>query len=71
MKSKRLRMALEKFNEAKEEKSAEEGFEVMNLDEASSTRGGNVVDCTCRGASSTYTSSDKCTCDAGASYSAK
>jgi len=76
MKSKSLRMALEKFNEAKQENtsaegqenSSEEGFEVMNLDEASSVRGG-LVDCTCRGSSSTYTA-PKCTCDAGASYSA-
>jgi hypothetical protein len=71
MKSKSLRMALEKFNEAKEGSSSEEGFEVMNLDEAAASRGG-LIDCTCRGASSTYTKPpDKCTCDAGGSYSGR
>lgn len=68
MRSKSLREALEKFNEAKEVSSSEEGFEVMNLDEASSTRGG-ILGCTCRGASSTYTP-PSCTCDAGGQYKA-
>lgn len=61
-------MALDKFNESKENLTGSEGFEVMNLEEASATRGG-LVDCTCRGASSTYTvDPPKCTCDAGGTF---
>ncbi|QHS63771.1 hypothetical protein [Chitinophaga agri] len=68
MKSKRLQLALQKFSEAKKEGGLEDGFEVMNLDEASSTRGGNLAGCTCNNGSTYSTKPPDCTCDGGSSY---
>ena len=68
MKSKRLKLALDRFNRANPEQKKEGSFEVLNMDEASATRGG-LLSCTCDGASTTYTAPD-CTCRGGASYKA-
>ncbi|WP_312379100.1 hypothetical protein [Sphingobacterium sp.] len=69
MKSKRLQLALRKFSESQKEGNLSEGFEVMNLDEASATRGGNLAACTCNNGSNYTTKEPDCTCNNGSNYS--
>ncbi len=70
MRSQSLKMALQKFNEANEGSSEDQGFEVLNFQEASLARGG-VLDCTCNnGSSYTKPTATNCTCNNGSSYAA-
>ncbi|MDQ1149272.1 MULTISPECIES: hypothetical protein [Sphingobacterium] len=68
MKSKRLQMALLKFSESQKGGNLSDGFEVMNLDEASATRGGILAACTCNNGSNYTTKEPDCTCNNGSNY---